>query len=66
MPHFIRVEDRATGAQYDVDVSAFNESLHKKVNASAQWPDLIGEGARPRPALIRTNLAGQPAHEKES
>ena len=66
MPHFIRVEDRSTGAQYDVDAAAFNEKLHKKVNASAQWPDLTGEGARPRPALIRTDLAGKPATQKES
>lgn len=55
MPTFIRVEDRGTGDQYDVDAAAFDETLHKKVNAPAQWPDLTGEGARPRPALLKAD-----------
>lgn len=66
MPTFIRVEDRDTGHQYDVDERAFDPELHKKVNAPSRWPDLSGDGALPRPALVRTDLAGQPADTEES
>lgn len=66
MPTFIRVEDRDTGHQYDVDERAFDPDLHTKVNAPARWPNLTGDGARPRPALPRTDKAGQPATSEES
>lgn len=57
MPHWIRVEDRGTQDQYDVDASAFDESIHKKVNAPAAWPDLTGEGDRPRPAVLKADVS---------
>lgn len=65
MPTFIRVEDRETGHQYDVDARTFDPELHTKVNAPVRWPDLIGEGVRPRPALTRIDLAGLPAENQE-
>ncbi len=64
MPHFIRVEDKATGAQYDVDVAAFDDALHKRVSAPTAWPDLIGDRVEARPAAYPTK-AGKPAPDKK-
>lgn len=58
---WIRVTDKETGAQYDVAAQAFNEDIHTKVNASAQWPDLVEDTDRPRPPLLRTDKAGRSA-----
>ncbi len=54
MHHFIRVEGKDTGDQFDVALSAFDPEIHRKVSASSRWPDLVGDTARPRPALYRT------------
>lgn len=66
MPTFVRVEDKETGAQYDVDSTAFRKEIHTRLNDREQWPDVTGDGARPRPAVIRTTKAGAPAPKKES
>lgn len=58
MPTWVRVKDRATGHEYDVAESAFNPDAHVKVNKPAQYPDLSGPYARPRPAKHNTDLAG--------
>lgn len=58
---WIRVEDKSTGHQFDLAERAFDPEVHKKVNAPAQWPDLVEETDRPRPPLYRTDKAGQPA-----
>ncbi len=58
---WIRVTDKDTGAQYDVAEQAFDPDIHSKVAASAQWPDLVEETDRPRPALLRTDKAGRSA-----
>lgn len=60
---WVRVRDRSTGYEYDVAGSAFDHEMHVKVNKPANWPDLHGDLARPRPALTRTTLAGSPATE---
>lgn len=62
---FIRVKDRATGHEYDIDARAFDESLHVKANKPRQYPDLTGDGDRPRPTKYATDLAGDPAETEE-
>lgn len=49
MPTWIRVKDKRTRHQYDVDERAFREDLHERLN-SDRYPDLSGPGKRPRPA----------------
>lgn len=66
VPAWVRVRDRDTGHEYDVAGTAFDAELHTKVNASKQYPDLYGPGARPRPAKHRVDLAGQPAIDDTS
>lgn len=66
MPEFIRVESKDDGSQFDVAPSAFNPDAHRKVDAPAQWPDLSGETARPRPALYRTDKAGSAAATRKT
>ena len=56
---WIRVTDKDSGHQYDVAEQAFDEDIHSKVNAAKQWPDLVEETDRPRPALYRTDKAGR-------
>lgn len=58
---WIRVTDKETGHQFDVAEQAFDPDIHTKVAASAQWPDLVEETDRPRPALLRTDKAGRSA-----
>lgn len=58
---WIRVTDKETGHQFDVAEQAFDPDIHSKVNAPAQWPDLVEETDRPRPALLRTDKAGRSA-----
>jgi hypothetical protein len=47
---FIRVTDNDTGHQYDIAESAFDETLHKKLD-DPEYPDLSGDNARPRPPV---------------
>lgn len=65
MPTFIRVSDRDTGHEYDVDERSFDPASHLKVNRPAQYPDLSGPGARPRPMKAHTTKAGQPVRNEE-
>ena len=60
MPHLVRVRDRDTGHEYDLDAAAVDPAAHTKVTAPGRWPDLHGDGARPRPPLHRTDKAGHP------
>lgn len=61
MTTWVRVRDRDTGHEYDVAESAFRPEVHVKVNKPAQYPDLSGPAARPRPAKHSTDKAGRPA-----
>lgn len=58
---FTRVEDTSTGHQFDLDSSRVEHMVEaghvKLVNDDERWP----ETDVPRPALTRTNLAGEPA-----
>lgn len=62
---WIRVRDKETGHEYDVADRGYDPDLHTKVNAPKQYPDLSGPTARPRPARLRTDKAGQPAPNTE-
>ncbi len=66
MATFIRVRDRDTGHEYDIDLASFDEELHTKVNASKQYPDLVGDHVIVRPIKFRTDKAGAPATTEES
>lgn len=65
MPTFVRVQARDTGHQYDVDERAFDPEIHVKVNKPAQYPNLSGPGARPRPMKAHITKAGQPVRNEE-
>lgn len=66
MATFIRVRDRETQAEYDVNEMAFDEEIHVKVNAPKQYPDLVGDRVLVRPTKYRTDKAGVPADTEES
>lgn len=61
MPTWVRVKDRGTGHEYDVDESALIPEVHVRLNKPA-FPDLSGPYARPRPAKHNTTKAGRPAN----
>lgn len=60
MAHWIRVRDTITGHEFDVDKSALHPGL-KPLDDPARYPDLIGDGAVPRPAKPFVGKAGEPA-----
>ena len=52
---WVRVRDRATGHQYDVDERALDPAAHARLN-SPRWPDL--PGGPPRQPLHHAPLGG--------
>lgn len=65
MQTFIRVRDRATGHQYDVDERAFDEDTQIRVSAPRTFPPVTGSRVSARPAKHHTTKAGQPADSTE-
>lgn len=62
MPTWIRVRNRLTGAEYDVE--AHSLPLADGVERVPGYPELTGPGAQPRPAKHHTSKSGSPARPR--
>jgi hypothetical protein len=47
---WVRVRDRTNNREYDIAPVTFRPDAHELLN-EAQWPDVHGFGAAPRPAV---------------
>jgi hypothetical protein len=73
MAHWVRVRDKTTGHQFDIDASVLPHTPGVEPLNDERWPDLEGPGALPRPALPHVGKDGkfeppaeQPAEQAEA
>jgi hypothetical protein len=59
MAHWVRVRDKTTGHQFDVDPSVLPHTPALELLNDERWPDLEGPGALPRPALAHVDKDGK-------